>query len=397
MKEKIIENIEKEKEIVKEILTLLTLETSEKEKEFLKEGIKSLIAQLKLLSYSVSRMLEKSEATCERIITTRGIVFIDKKLKRDFLEQTGLEKEVLKKLKEEVKKEEIEELKKPSFFVTFASLVFGKISLDLVRKGYYEGLKEKLQKANMPFLASGYVSMAFFITFFVLVISVAVALALSTSTTIIRNLAIALVLSLGTFVLIINYPSIVASSIKNKIEDELPFAISHMSAIASSRVEPSKIFFVMAKVKEYPCFSREAKKVVNQINLYGYDLVTSLKNVAKNCASEKLSELFGGIATTTKTGGSLVKYLEEKSKDLLLDYKLKREKYIEAVGVMSDIYTALLIAAPLILMLILTIMGFLGSTIAGISISKIALLGTFLIIILNILFLIFVHLTQPKT
>lgn len=396
MKEKLIENIEKEKEIVKELLLLSEMKVSEEEKEFLEEAIRSLIAQLKILSFSVSKMLKKEEKG-ERIITERGVVFLDKKLKENFLRQINIEKEALKKIRKEIKKEEIKELKKPSFFVIFSSLVFGRIASRLIKKGYYEDLKKNLQKANMPFLTSSYVSLAFFITFFVFVISIAVALSLSTSATIIRNIVIAIALSIGTFILIINYPSVVASSIKTKIEDELPFAVSHMSAIASSRVEPSKIFFVMAKVKEYPYFSQEAKKVVNQINLYGYDLVTSLKNVAKNCASEKLSELFEGIATTTKTGGSLVKYLEEKSKDLLLDYKLKREKYIEAVGVMSDIYTALLIAAPLILMLILTVMGFLGSSIAGIGISKIAWIGIFLIIILNVLFLIFIHLTQPKT
>ncbi|MEM2784819.1 MAG: type II secretion system F family protein, partial [Candidatus Pacearchaeota archaeon] len=99
----------------------------------------------------------------------------------------------------------------------------------------------------------------------------------------------------------------------------------------------------------------------------------------------------------TKKGGSLVKYLQEKSKDLLLDYKLRRQKYSEVVGVLSDIYTALLIAAPLILMLILTIIGVVGSNFIGMSISNIAILGVAVIVVLNIFFLIFIHITQPKT
>lgn len=405
IKEQIIANINKEKEIVKEILMFASFKASETEKTFVEEAIRSLMAQLKMLSDSVAEMLEKEEEKplkkeYQRIVTSNGIVFIDKKLKQDFIKQLGLEKEILKKIKKKVKKQETKsvEVKKPSFLVSFASKVFRGLASRLIEKGYYENLKINLQKANIPFLASSYISLTFLITFFVLVISLAIFIALSSPTTLVRNVVIAIAISIFTFIFTTNYPSFLASSLKNKIDDELPFAVSHMAAIASSRVEPSKIFPIMTKVKQYPLFAQEAKKVVNQMNIYGYDFTTALKNVSKTCASEKLSELFNGIATTTKTGGSLVKYLQEKSKDLLLDYKLRRQKYSEVVGMLSDIYTALLIAAPLILMLILTIMSIVGSsTFAGLGIANIALLGIVVIIILNILFLIFIHLTQPKS
>ncbi|MEM1536143.1 MAG: type II secretion system F family protein [Candidatus Pacearchaeota archaeon] len=400
--EEIIANIKKEKEIVKELLMFTSFEVSRSEKVFVEEAIRSLIAQLKILSDSVSGMLKQEEKPpkreYQRIITSSGTFVISKELKEEFIKQLGLEREALKKIRKKVKKQETtEEIKKLSPFVSFASKFFRKFAFGLIEKGYFESLKSNLQKANMPFLASSYVSLTFLITFLVLVTGFVLSVLFSSTTTLLRNILIASSISIFTFIFTINYPSLAALALRNKIDDELPFAVSHMSAIASSNVEPSKIFPIMSKVKEYPFFAQESKKVVNQMNIYGYDLVTALKNVSKNCASEKLAELFNGIAATTKTGGSLVKYLQEKSKDLLLDYKLRRQKYSEVVGVLSDIYTALLIAAPLILMLILTIIGVVGSNFIGMSISNIAILGVAVIVVLNIFFLIFIHITQPKT
>jgi len=399
-------NIVKEKEIVKELIQILDYyeKADSKEKLVMKSTINSLLEQLKILSDSVSVILEPKEKVKEkreyqRITTARGTVYIDKKLKEEFIKQLGIESRSLERLGKKVKAiEDIEDsdLKKPSFFVSFSSAIFHKLASSLIDQGHFEKVKRDLKKTNMNYLASSYISLTFCVTLFVLVISLAVALGLSSSATMLRNIILALVVSVFAFIFTLNYPSLVASSARNRLDDELPFAIAHVSAIASSQVEPSKIFQIMARIKDYPFFAKEAKKIVSQVNLYGYDLVTALKNVAKSTSSERLSELFLGIATTTKTGGSLVKYLQEKSKDFLVDYRLRRQKYSEVVSMLSDVYTALLIAAPLILMLILAIMSVVGSSFGGMSIPSLATIGLVVIIALNILFIIFIHITQPK-
>ena len=94
-------------------------------------------------------------------------------------------------------------------------------------------------------------------------------------------------------------------SIKKKVLQELPFATIYMSAISGSDIEPTKIFKIIARSNEYPNIGKEIKKVIMQTDIYGYDLVTSLKNVAARTSNKKLSELFSGMATNITTGGSL--------------------------------------------------------------------------------------------
>ncbi|MCX8194453.1 MAG: type II secretion system F family protein [Candidatus Pacearchaeota archaeon] len=338
----------------------------------------------------------------ERIVTETGPVYISKENKAQFLQDLGISAKELKKIKKRISEKEekpvAEEIfVKPSFLAALSNKVFYNTSSKLAKKSAFKGIEKDLRRANLPYTLSSYISMMLFMTLFAFVVTFILALLLATSiASAFRNIGIALVLTIIIFLLTLNWPASTASGNRRKIDAELPFAISHMSAIASSKVEPSKIFSIMAFAKEYPTFSAEMRKIVNQINVYGYDLTTALKNVAKQTPSRKLAELLNGMSTTITTGGNLTMYLNEKAKSALTDYRLSHERYSTVIGMYSDIYTALLIAAPLIFMLLLAIMSIIGTSFIGMPAESLANFGIGIIAVLNILFLIFLQITQPE-
>ncbi len=64
----------------------------------------------------------------------------------------------------------------------------------------------------------------------------------------------------------------------------------------------------------------------------------------------------------------------------------------------SDMYTGILIAAPLLFMTTLAIINVIGGSIGGLSVKTISIAGTYLIIpFLNIIFLVFLSIIQPET
>ena len=296
-------------------------------------------------------------------------------------------------------REEVEktELKGPSQFVVLSNRIFKKSAKNFDEK--FSFLDKNLKQADMPFILTSYISLMLFLTLSVLILSVIIAFILSLGSPwlmIVRNILIFLAAPILLFVFFLAYPSLQAQNNSKKLETEMPFALSHMAAIASGKIEPSKMFGIMAELREYPIFSGQMRKIKNQMDIYGYDLTTALRNVSKLSVNRKFSELLNGISTTIISGGDLLVYLKEKSKDMLLDYKLSREKYSNIIGMYSDIYTALLIAAPLILMLVLSFMGSIGASFAGLSISFLANIGIVAIVVLNVLFIIFLQITQPE-
>jgi flagellar protein FlaJ len=159
-----------------------------------------------------------------------------------------------------------------------------------------------------------------------------------------------------------------------------------MSAISGSMIDPSKIFSIMITTREYPYLEKEFKKLINEINLYGYDLVSALRNSAYNCPSKKLSELFNGLATTINSGGNLPDFFDKRSQTLLFENRLEQEKKTRAAETFMDMYISLVVAAPMILMILLMMMKISGLGIQ-MSTKMITIIMVSAVTMINIIFL----------
>lgn len=427
-------NLEQTNSIFEEILELnqeLNSAAGVEEKNFFDSAIASLETQLKLINNSIPNLLGAVEIKeREKVLPPKniiaplasltGLVVLNKKDRKRFIEELKISEDMLKKLrkgkKTKERKKEEEAFKKPSTFISMASRVFSKQSFRLADSGFQQ-LKENLRKANMPVLLSTYISTMLFSSLLAFLISVILAVLLSffkiamvagkpypvfslllssdLPLRLAKNLALSFLAPVATFALFYIYPASQASSIKKKIDGELPFAVIHMSSIAGSGVEPSKIFKILALSPEYPVISKEFKKIMNQVNLYGYDLVTALRSISKSTSSEKLSELLNGISTNISGGGSLQNYLDKKAEETLLDYRLEMKKYSNVAETSMDIYIGILVAAPLIFMVLLILMNVTGMGF-GMSMQSMTYFIVGAIAVMNVFFLLFLQVKQPS-
>jgi len=194
-----------------------------------------------------------------------------------------------------------------------------------------------------------------------------------------------------------SYPFQLLESKKKNIESNLPFAINYMSAVAESGVPPYIMFKLITGAKEYGEISKEAEKVIRNTNVFGMDITRAIKEVADNSPSETFRKFMYGIISSIETGGDLNLYLKTSAQEALFNYRLKREKYLSALSTYADFYTAILIAAPLFFISILSVMSLIGGKVLGMEISSAMKLGVYVFIpILNMMFLLFLQLTQPE-
>ena len=192
------------------------------------------------------------------------------------------------------------------------------------------------------------------------------------------------------------YPSQKARSVQKSIEIDLPFALSHMSAIASSGIPPEFMFQLITGFEEYKGISQEAKMIVRNIKTLGMSSVTAIEDVAKKTPSPALKQVLTGMAITIEKGGNVVRYLKEMADKSLFDYRLKREQYLKTLSTYADIYTALLVAAPLMMLAVLGVMSIIGGEVLGLGIQDMIQLITWVLLpFLNVIFLMFIHITYP--
>lgn len=207
---------------------------------------------------------------------------------------------------------------------------------------------------------------------------------------------LAVISSVATLLIFYLYPINLLTSRKNSIDANLPFAMNHMGAIAASGVPPHVMFKLLTDVHEYGEIANEAKAIVRNVEAFGMDITSAIRQVASRTPSAEFRQFLNGVSSTIATGGDLRRYIENAAKEALADYKLKRERYLSTLSTYADFYTAVLIAAPLFFISILSVMAIIGGQLFGMSIPVAMNLGIYILLpILNIAFIAFIHFTQP--
>jgi len=345
---------------------------------------------------------------------TSSKIYIRKEDRKKFLRQLNIKENLLKKVKKRSlhKDTDVHVYKGASFYGKLSNRFFFKISDTTLKKGYFKSLALDIRRSNMNVLTSTYISMMFFsivlsiifmflfmVFFLIFNISSAPPIISFFDGSYISRLTtlfwIGILFPILTWAGFYFYPSSEMKSLAKKIEHELPFAVVHMGSIAGSGIEPIKIFKIVGLSKEYPHASKEIKKIINQTNIYGYDLTTSLRNVARATPSPKLSELLNGLSITISSGGDIKSFFEKRAESLLLEYRLEREKYTKSAETFMDIYISIVIAAPMILLLLLVMISVSGIQI-GLGISQLSIVIVGAVALINLIFLAFLQLKQPK-
>ncbi len=268
---------------------------------------------------------------------------------------------------------------------------------------FFGSVAQNLRSSGIKMLSHTYISAIVFLAVLIGAATgvLAALLALATGKHIILVFAsaiLAFITAAGvSFIIGAVYPSSVVQHRRKQIKNDLPFVLIHMSAVAGSGAKPEAIFRLIASSGEYKGVEAEIKKIVNYINLFGYDISTALKTVARTTPSPEFRDLLTGLVSTIESGGSLKSYLKSMADDVMNTYQQERKRYVEILGTYSDIYTAILIAAPLLFMVTLAIINAIGGEIGGFTVRTIALIGIYGVLpFLNIAYVLFLNITQTE-
>ena len=287
--------------------------------------------------------------------------------------------------------------------------IYKKISLvffgDLVERyiDSFKPLEPHIRNANIKILLKMWICMLFFTTFLSFLVSlVSIYLILTYVISVEFYVYIFSIVFFPVFVASIIfiifylYPVQRENSRKKSIDNNLPFAITHMAAIASSGIPTEFMFELLTGFKEYGEVTEDSKLIMRNIKTFGMSSVDSLKDIAERTPSQDFREILLGIVSTTESGGDMVQYLREMADKALFNYRIKREKYLKTLSTYADIYTALLVAAPLMMLSLLATMSIIGGSIMGLTINEVMLLITWVLLpVLNVGFLTFIHVTYP--
>ena len=238
------------------------------------------------------------------------------------------------------------------FFGKLGTKYFGKKLLPL---------KELVEKSNLPIIYEKYIGKLFFYCFLSINIFLVYFLYLfiifwkfnfiiSFLSSIILTMTLTSLIATIFYV----YPFYKYNKQLEDIERNMPLGISYMNIIASSGVPPKQMFRYLGEAKEFGEFAKECERIYKYINFVGKDVISSVKEVAFRTPSEKFRDFLLGYVSTMSSGGNINLYLNEESKKGIGIYRERQEKYTSMMGFLADVFTVVLIIAPIVIVIILT-------------------------------------------
>ena len=229
----------------------------------------------------------------------------------------------------------------------------------------FEGLKTTLRKAGIEQSIRMYLSIRIFWAIILAAVSLIFLIAVKIirrefSTMLVIILPVLVLISMFVYTWI--YPSYLVGERKRKLEAALPTASSYMAAMASAGVTPDRIFMALTHETIGKAIVKDARKISRDIQVFGYDIVHALSEASLRSPSAKYSSFLEGIVGTFTSGGELQRFLEVSTETLMTDKVQSERNFIEALGIMAELFMVIGVVAPIFFIVILAMMSMLGGS-----------------------------------
>ena len=234
-------------------------------------------------------------------------------------------------------------------------------------------LRVVLRSAHLPMTAEDYLRtvrinlagtlvMFFTLWFFFLISGFELEIfSLKTSGTLLWILLFILVVP-GQYAMQMYYPEIIAHGRKSRIDLDMPYAISYMQAL-STTMPPYEI--IRKVYEEHDMFgeiSKEFGMIVRDVELFGDDLNTAMKNLQRTTPSTNLRDFLNDLAIVFDSGGNVTTYLGAKTEYYRDQAKQELELVLKTIEIMAEVYVTAFVAGPIALIIMVVAQGMTNST-----------------------------------
>ena len=168
-----------------------------------------------------------------------------------------------------------------------------------------------------------------------------------------------------TFLTFQFYPKYKASSWKTEIDRNLVFLTNYMSIISGSGATAEEVFLSLTRTGEVYGVERSARAIIRDIEILGLDILTAMDMASKRSPSPDYADLLQGYISTMTTGGDIGAYLSVMRDQFLESRKRTLARMISQLDLAGEVFIATLVAFPVIMVTMLSIMGFFGGQLLG--------------------------------
>jgi archaeal flagellar protein FlaJ len=256
----------------------------------------------------------------------------------------------------------------------FFSKLFEKLKISKVSKN------NLLEKANISMVHQEYYSMVMMNALLGFLISclstLFLYLLLPNDITLLLMLCFSLLVPFFIGMTYLRLPAAKAKVRGKNIDRHLPYVANFINTMSVAGISPSEIFGTLAGIELYGEVQKEAKKITTELELMGKDAITALKNAIAISPSKKFRDFLQGIIAVLQSGSALAPYFDRCVDRYMFDDLEDRKRNLDSLAIMAESFVTTVIAFPLFLVIILSVMGL---TSGGISFDFLYIISLFIL------------------
>jgi len=195
-------------------------------------------------------------------------------------------------------------------------------------------------------------------------------------------------------ILVLFYPINKKNEMTKKIENGLLYSLGYMTVLSASGLGIETIMERVAEVENNQSIKQLASKFVMNMRLFGMDITSSLEDIASRSASDTLKNVIESINNNIQTSGELKNLFKFEVDRQMQRKRDDLKKVLSNLTYLGELYVALLVVAPILFILIITILSILGTSISGGSILQLNLITFFGMPLLSTMFIIILDTTM---
>jgi flagellar protein FlaJ len=252
--------------------------------------------------------------------------------------------------------------------------------------------KEHLARAGIKIYPETYISLMFLVSMLTIPVSV-VALVLLYFTKIVFLIFL---VPMPIFIMIgfMIAPMSKASDRKGALEQEMPFAATYITVMASGGIPPYMSFKRLADVELLPGTRNEARSLIRDVEIFGIDPLSALETAAKYHPLDMFRDFVSGYASTVIIGGDVIHFLETKAQDIFKTGSMRVKAAAERLGMLLESFIIIMVLMSLCFYILFSVESIYSS---GLDMGTGVIMYTYVFTpLLSIVFLYLAHGMQPK-
>ena len=143
-----------------------------------------------------------------------------------------------------------------------------------------------------------------------------------------------------------------------RIDATLPRTVAFVYALSRSGMPFQTVLRTLSRNEDvYGEAARELGVAVRDMDAFGTDVLTALKEAAERTPSDNLAEFAENLASVLSSGQNVSTFLREQYERFQEEVEAQQRQYLDLLSTFAEVYVTVLVAGPLFFITVLVVVG----------------------------------------